>query len=144
MTMSVRSYLRVDDDRLVDDDLLGRNVLRERSAGARRRLGDLVDHVHPFDDLAEHRVAVALRIRRAEVQELVVGDVDEELRGRRVGIAGARHGERAGHVHAARPCSIARTRSRSAASSGFCLKSGVKPPPWTMKPGITRWNCVPS
>ena len=27
---------------------------------------------------------------------------------------------------------------------GFCLKSAVKPPPWIMKPGITRWNCVPS
>jgi hypothetical protein len=27
---------------------------------------------------------------------------------------------------------------------GFCLKSAVKPPPWIMKPPITRWNCVPS
>ncbi len=27
---------------------------------------------------------------------------------------------------------------------GFCLKSVVKPPPWIMKPSITRWNCVPS
>ena len=27
---------------------------------------------------------------------------------------------------------------------GFCLKSGVNPPPWIMKPAMTRWNCVPS
>ena len=27
---------------------------------------------------------------------------------------------------------------------GFCLKSVVKPPPWIMKPSITRWNCVPT
>ena len=27
---------------------------------------------------------------------------------------------------------------------GFWLKSVVKPPPWIMKPSITRWNCVPS
>ena len=68
---------------------------------AGRRLRDLVDHVHPLDHLAEHRVAVALRVRRAEVQELVVGDVDEELRGRGVGVAGARHRERARNVHEA-------------------------------------------
>ena len=27
---------------------------------------------------------------------------------------------------------------------GFCENSGVNPPPWIMKPSITRWNCVPS
>ena len=27
---------------------------------------------------------------------------------------------------------------------GFCLKSVVKPPPWIMKPSMTRWNCVPT
>ena len=27
---------------------------------------------------------------------------------------------------------------------GFSLKSAVKPPPWTMKPRMTRWNTVPS
>ena len=27
---------------------------------------------------------------------------------------------------------------------GFCVMSGVKPPPWIMKPGITRWKIVPS
>jgi len=25
---------------------------------------------------------------------------------------------------------------------GFCRKSGVKPPPWIMKPSITRWKSV--
>ncbi|MNL79533.1 hypothetical protein D3C87_2061620 [compost metagenome] len=27
---------------------------------------------------------------------------------------------------------------------GFCCMSAVKPPPWIMKPSITRWNTVPS
>jgi len=27
---------------------------------------------------------------------------------------------------------------------GFCCISGVKPPPWSMKPSITRWKTVPS
>ena len=27
---------------------------------------------------------------------------------------------------------------------GFCVMFGVMPPPWTMKPGITRWKIVPS
>ena len=26
----------------------------------------------------------------------------------------------------------------------FCSMSGVKPPPWIMKPGMTRWKIVPS
>ena len=30
------------------------------------------------------------------------------------------------------------------ASVGFCCMPGAKPPPCTMKPGITRWNTVPS
>jgi hypothetical protein len=25
----------------------------------------------------------------------------------------------------------------------FCAMFGVIPPPWTMKPGITRWKIVP-
>ena len=27
---------------------------------------------------------------------------------------------------------------------GFCFRPGSKPPPWTMKPLMTRWNTVPS
>ncbi len=26
----------------------------------------------------------------------------------------------------------------------FCWKSAVKPPPWIMKSGMTRWKMVPS
>jgi hypothetical protein len=58
-------------------------------------LADLLDHVHAFDDLAEHRVAPALRRRRRVVQEVVVVHVDEELRGRRMRVVGARHRDRA-------------------------------------------------
>ena len=27
---------------------------------------------------------------------------------------------------------------------GFCCMSAVNPPPWIMKPSMTRWNTVPS
>ncbi|CPI01229.1 Uncharacterised protein [Bordetella pertussis] len=27
---------------------------------------------------------------------------------------------------------------------GFCFMPGSKPPPWIMKPSMTRWNTVPS
>lgn len=30
------------------------------------------------------------------------------------------------------------------ASVGFCFRPGSKPPPWIMKPLITRWKIVPS
>src|SRR5688572_23053937 len=50
---------------------------------------DLVHDVHAFNDLAEHGVAVAVLPR--VVQEVVLADVDEELRGRRVRVRGARH-----------------------------------------------------
>ena len=43
-------------------------------------------------NLAKYRVAVAIRI--GCVQHVVVGDVDVELRSGRIGVAGARHGNR--------------------------------------------------
>jgi hypothetical protein len=80
-----------------DDHVLDRHVLVEALvAGAHG--ADLVDHVHAFDDLAEDTVAPALAGRRAEVQEVVIDGVDEELGGRRVRIAGARHRDRAALV----------------------------------------------
>ena len=57
--------------------------------------GDLVDDVHPLGDAPEDGVA---EIARAVVEEGVVGEVDEELRGGAVDLAGARHGERAALV----------------------------------------------
>ena len=61
-------------------------------AGA--NLLDRVDDVLARDDAAEDGVAPALRRLRLEVQELVVGSVDEELRRGRVRCRGARHRQR--------------------------------------------------
>src|SRR4051794_32155624 len=63
---------------LGDRHVGGRNVL-VAAAIRGRHLGDLVDDVHAGGDLAEHGVAV---VRRAGVvEELVVDQVHEELRG---------------------------------------------------------------
>src|SRR5918994_5115265 len=64
-----------------DNHRLARHVARERSAGSGRRLGDLGHHVLARHHPAEHRVAVAIAARVAPVQERVVRDVDEKLRG---------------------------------------------------------------
>ena len=48
----------------------------------------------PSTTLPNTAVAPALRARPLVVEEVVVGDVDEELRGRRMRVAGARHRDR--------------------------------------------------
>src|SRR6266511_3113207 len=75
---------RVIDLELLDDYVLSRPVL-----GTRRSGRDGLDHVHPFDHLAEDRV-LAVQPRRG-------GDGDEELRPVRVR-PGVGHGQEAGAV----------------------------------------------
>src|SRR5690606_16901107 len=76
---------------LLDDHVLDRHVLVEAAVAGFHAL-DLVDHVGAFGDLAEHGVAPAVGGGGGEIQEIVVGDVDEELRGSRMRVAGAGHG----------------------------------------------------
>ena len=93
----------------------------------------------PLTTLPNTRVAVALGVGAREIEAVVVGDVDEELRGRRM---------RVGACAPSRPC-----RRVAQAVAGFVLdrrarrllaaSRGVKPPPWIMKPGMTRWKIVP-
>ena len=64
---------------LADHDVVDGHVLVPAAAAGRDAL-DLVDDVRAFDDLAEHAVTPALRARALVVEEVVVGDVDEELR----------------------------------------------------------------
>src|SRR5690606_12064502 len=78
---------------LGDDDVLYRNVLMKAAAAGTYGL-DLVDGFGAFHDLAEYGIAPAARVGGGEVQEVVVGDVDEELRGSRMRIVGACHGQR--------------------------------------------------
>src|SRR5207247_6764649 len=47
--------------------------------------------VHPLDDASKHCVTESLRGRLAVVEKTVVLDIDEELRGRRMGVGRARH-----------------------------------------------------
>src|ERR1022692_8715 len=82
----------------LEHNALERYVLRKRSAGASRGGGDLVHDVHSLNDLSEYRIAVALLRCVLEIEELVVRDIDEELRGRGMRVSGARHRHRAGHI----------------------------------------------
>src|SRR5690606_35530007 len=63
--------------RLLDDHVLGGHVLVKAPVAGFHAL-DLVDHVGAFDHLAEHGIAPAVGRGGAEVQEIVVGHVDEE------------------------------------------------------------------
>src|SRR5439155_26811001 len=81
-----------------EDDILRRDVLVEAAIGRLHAL-DPVDDVLPGGDLAEDAIAPALRARPFMVEEGVVGDIDEELRGRRIGVGRAGHRERVAHVH---------------------------------------------
>src|SRR5215472_6816097 len=77
-----------------DHDVFERRVLVSL-ARARADARNLVDDLHAIGYPAEHRVAV---VARTVVEKAVVLQVDEELRGGAVDIAGARHGERAARV----------------------------------------------
>src|SRR5690606_7132009 len=76
-----------------DDDGFGRNVLMEAAAASLYAF-DLVYDFSAFNDFTEDSVAPTIGGRGSEVQEVIVGDVDEELCGSRVWVAGARHGQR--------------------------------------------------
>src|SRR5690606_899637 len=80
------------DGGFLDDDVLGGYVLVEALAACFDAL-DLFNDLGAFDDLAEYGVAPAVGRGRGEVQEVVVGNVDEELCGGRMRVAGAGHGE---------------------------------------------------
>src|ERR1041384_4332220 len=63
----------------MDDHRLDGNVLVQ-PAVARARLLDFMHHVHAFGHLSEDRVAVAVGARVFVIEQVVVRDVDEELR----------------------------------------------------------------
>ena len=56
---------------------------------------DLVEHLFALDHLAKHRIAPALPGFGVVVEKVIVLDVDKELRGSRMGVHRARHGDRA-------------------------------------------------
>ena len=66
--------------------------------GRRRTALDPVDHVHAVHDLAEYRIAPAVGSLVAMIEKAIVGDVDKELRSRRMRVRGAGHGDRAADV----------------------------------------------
>src|SRR5215469_6825746 len=80
--------------RRLDHDVLERRVLVALARpGVDSR--NPVDDVHAFTHAAEHRVT---EVARAVVEKGVVGEVDEELRGGAVDVAGARHRQTAAGV----------------------------------------------
>src|SRR5882724_8935671 len=75
---------------LLDHHVVVRHVIVHALAAGLHRL-DAIDNIGAGNNLSEHRIAPALRIRGRVVKELVVGHVDEELRGGRVRYLGACH-----------------------------------------------------
>src|SRR5580693_6833604 len=72
------------------DDRLDRDIV-ETAPPAGLDRGNLVDDIHSFGHARENGVAeIAARV----IEKLVVLQIDEELRGRAVDVAGARHRER--------------------------------------------------
>lgn len=67
---------------------------------------DLLHDIHARSYFAEDGIAVALRGFVFEVEECVVGSIDEELAGGGIRIAGARHGDGADGVFQAVVCFI--------------------------------------
>src|SRR5262249_11429281 len=76
-----------------DHHVLRRHVL-VKPLVARGHALDLVDDLRPARHAAENAVAPSFGVRRAIVEEGVVGNVDEELRRGRMRIGGPRHGHR--------------------------------------------------
>src|SRR6185503_7625258 len=79
-----------DDFRLLDHDVISGHVLMEAAIAGRNRF-DLVDHLAPLHDIAEHAITKAVGIGGAEIQEIIVDDVEEELRGGGMRVRCARH-----------------------------------------------------
>ena len=76
---------------------ISRDILME-STGNGFDFCDFIHHIHAFDHLAENAVAVPLRGRAAEVQEIVVHQIDKELAGGGVNDLGTGVGEGAPHI----------------------------------------------
>ncbi len=68
---------------LFDDHIIFRHILVHAAAAGGNRF-DFVYHVHAFNHFSENAVAPTLQAFAREVQEVVVGHVDEELGGGRV------------------------------------------------------------
>ena len=127
-----------DDYHGLDDDRIDGYILVALAAG-RGHAANFVQHLFAFDHLAEHRVAPALHVLAAVVEEVVVLHIDEELGGGGVRIRGSGHGDSAEVVLQAIVGFVL-----NGLAAGLLLHVGVKPPPWIMKLSITRWKMVPS
>src|SRR5258705_13125859 len=94
---SPRRSFDADDLELFDDDVAQGHVLEPEPSGYGNTL-DLVHDLQAFDHFAEHAITPTGGCRRCVIEEIVVDHVDEELAGRRVRIARARHGDAAALV----------------------------------------------
>ena len=135
-----RSLLGLDPGRGKDGDRLAGDVPMP-ALGAGRDGGDRVHDIHARDDLAEHGVAELLGIalgwwsRKALSTRLMKNwQVALSISGR------------PGHGQRAPQCSSGRSPASflMGGLADFSCMSAVIPPPWTMKPLMTRWKMVPS
>src|SRR4030095_10692070 len=93
-----RACGRLYDPSLFDDHWFHRHIAMRRWSRSRWNLDDAIDHVHAFHDLAEYTIAVPFLGWKAVVEHGVVDDIDEELRGCRMWIRRARHGQRSDRI----------------------------------------------
>src|SRR5690554_6424226 len=75
----------------LDNDVFYGHILVEAAAAGLHDL-DFIDRFGALDHLAEYSIAPTVSGGCGVVQEVVVRYVDEELRGGRMGVGGARHG----------------------------------------------------
>ncbi len=85
-------------DNGIEDHYVVNGNIGVHPAAAGLDLRDLVNDLHAGDDFAENAVTVVLRGRSAEIQKIIVHEVDEELAGRGVHDLSACHGDRAAFV----------------------------------------------
>ena len=81
----------------LDNDIFHGNILVEAGIAGQDRL-DPFDDVHAVNHLAKYRVTPALGVLAGVVEEVVVGNIDEELGRGGVGIHGACHGNAASDI----------------------------------------------
>jgi len=131
---AARNYLRTSVDALgrLDQDRIDWHVLHALFGGG-LRVDDDVDHVHAFDHFGEHGITASRPGSRKALsatlmKNWLVAESGFEVRA---------------------IDSVPRTLCRPLLASfligglvSFCAICAVNPPPWTMKPGITRWKIV--
>src|SRR5690625_1250627 len=123
---------------LLDGDGLQGHVLMAGAVAGGHAL-DGLDHVHALDDPAKDGIAQPCASLLRWLRKLLSATLMKNW-------AVAEWGSLV-RAMATVPTSLARPLSASfwmGSRVGFCCMSAVRPPPWIMKPSMTRWKMVSS